>query len=421
MADYREVTACRVCGSNRLTKYLYLGNVPLANVLVNASVYEESKKYPVRVLFCQDCALSQLSIVVDPKILYSTYTYHSSVSKTFQDHCYQLGLKLMNEFKTPEHPLVVDIASNDGCLLTQFQKAGFKRLLGFEPAENLAQHPYGWKDGVPGDDMGICVRNSFFSEEAVSKYLSVGSQGASFITAQNVLAHVDDIKDFLGGVRLLLNETGVFVVEVPYMAEILDGVQFDTIYHEHLSYFLLKPLKLLFQKAHLPIFRVERVPIHGGSIRIYASKGAYAEEKSVQDLLDFEKEKKLYDFDTYTNFAFRVNCSIEDFYTICEMMYMNGQTIMGYGASAKGISLLNYCGVTNDFIHWVVDDTPAKQGKLTPGSFIPIVDSSWFEAKKPIGIVLFAWNFAQELMEKTKAHKERGGFYVVPIPEVRVI
>jgi len=414
--DFRKVEYCRICKSSNILSYLYLGSVPLANSLSDSQSHQ--KTYPIEVLLCQDCYLSQLNIVVDPKIMYSDYAYHSSISETFKKHCYDLAIKLKTEFHPSEYPLVMDIASNDGCLLTQFKKAGFQRFLGFEPAKNLASEPYGWQKGELPTSLGIPVHNDFFCEKSASRCMAAGR--ADFIIAQNVLAHVDDLDDFLRGIKLCTYDDvkAVFIAEFPYMGDLIANTQLDTIYHEHLSYFLLKPLVHLFNTHNLPIFRVERLPIHGGSIRIYASKNHYPVESSVTELLESEQANGLYNPSTYVDFSVNTYAIGEDLLQWLEDIYDEGKKIMGYGASAKGISLLNYFGIGNDRIHSIVDETPYKQGKLTPGSQIPIVDFSHFEKEKPDYILLLAWNFAPELIAKTK---HLGAKYLVPIPEVKLL
>ncbi len=421
--DYKKVKSCRVCQSYRLRPYLDLGSVPLCNAL-QKSEYQQVEKYPIEVLFCEDCYLSQLSIVVNPEVLYKDYVYHSSVSQTFKDHCREMaktlksmwvpsplpeGWKQALESSPGQTPTVLDIACNDGALLEEFRGEGFV-VLGNEPAHNLAN--------ICQEKL-IPVLPGFWSERLADSFYSDGNR-RHFITATNVLAHVDDVRDFVRGVHRFLLDDGVFVVEVPYMGNLLEKTEFDTIYHEHLSYFLLKPLVKLFSDNGLNLFRVERFPIHGGTIRIYGAKYRPV-ESSVTDMLEEEATTGLYAFSTYVKFSERVQMIRERFKTMMEIFFYDNKKVMGYGASAKGISLLNYCGVDNRFIAAIVDDTPDKQGKLTPGSNIPIVSHPFFDAMQPDVIVLLAWNFADELMRKTPWHKKRGGFYLIPIPDVRVV
>ena len=241
---------------------------------------------------------------------------------------------------------------------------------------------------------------------------------ANIITATNVFAHVDDLHDFLRGVKYSLADDGVFVVEVPYLNNLLKNNYYDTIYHEHLSYFLLHPLYKLFSMNELPIFRVEHIPIHGGSLRVYASKNYYPEEVSVVRLLQDETDAELFESKTYDSFAQKVESSCGALECLLQSLFIAGKRVVGYGASAKGISLLNYSGIKRDWIEYIVDETPEKIGKFTPGSKIPIVDFSAFEVNKPDYILLLAWNFAAELMSKTEHLNAR---YIIPMPEIKII
>lgn len=417
----RQVTECRICKSKSLKKYLDLGNVPLCNSLITQSS-PTTEKYPIQVLFCEECYLSQLSVVVEPEILYKTYAYQSSISKTFRNHCADLAVKLKDEFIF-KHPLVLDIASNDGCLLKEFKKVGFNRFLGFEPS-NLGSKPYGFPECLEQNEMPIPVVNSFFSEELAKRLKGdpPGTDGyggsASFIIAQNVFAHVDDLDDFIRGINWFLDPAGVLIVEVPYLTNLIKGCQFDTIYHEHLSYFLLEPLVRLFESHGLPIFRVEGLDIHGGSIRIYASKNFYKKEESVEYTLETEFLNGMYDFPIYTNFASKVDGVRQSLKNEIMDYYFKNKKVAAYGASAKGISLLNYCGIQTPYIDYIVDDTPSKQGMMTPGSHVKIVDFSEFERNKPDIILLLAWNFAEELMKKTN---HLGATYIFPIPDEKFV
>lgn len=400
--DYKTVTNCRVCKSTNLTKYIDLGSQPLPNNLLE--IPSESKTYPLAVLFCNECFLSQLSVVVDPKIMFSEYSYHSSVSKTFQEHCYELALDC-KKFKF-EHPLVIDIASNDGCLLEQFKKAGYQRLLGVEPAKNLVKNY---------NERGLLYLNKFWNKDVLDYGPdSYETERASIITATNVFAHVDDLDDFLEGVRRYLTPSGIFIAEFPYLPNLISNMEFDTIYHEHLSYFLLKPLIRLFLANGLKIFDVKRLSIHGGSIRIYACKDDREVKSSVHEMVYYESDQGLYSIEPYKIFAENIKKIKKDLLDTLFYLAKNEKSVVGYGASAKGCSLLNYCGINKYLIQYIVDDTPYKQGKYLPGSNIPI------ESKfvNPDYIVLLAWNFEKEMRKKTSWHK---GKYIIPIPEVRVI
>jgi hypothetical protein len=407
MMDYKVVEKCRVCESTELRKYLDLGSHPLANALLQ-SKDSLIKNYPVQVFFCEECSLSQLSVVVDPAVMYSDYPYHSSVSQTFKAHCREMARsvkKTLNLNAIPEakdsKPFVVDIASNDGCLLNEFQEEGFY-VMGVEPCKALADE---------AERRGISTINEFWPTN--------GFNACDVITATNVFAHVDDVKNFarVAGRRLREFSKGLMVIEVPYLRNLIEQNQFDTIYHEHLSYFLLKPLVVLFASINMNVFKVEEVPIHGGSLRIYASPYDREADGSVLRMLIAEHQAGLYDYSTYENYSDNVQRIKMDLSKVLNDCRERGETVAGFGASAKGISLMNYCGITNTDISYIADDTPDKQGKFTPGSSIPIVSRDNFDTTHPEYIVIMAWNFAKEMKAKTA---DVGAKYIVPIPKVSV-
>src|SRR3989338_6027440 len=265
---YKKIKRCRVCGSKDLVKYLDLGKNPLANSVVNPKDMGKSEpKFLLGVLYCNNCSLSQLSVVVDPKILFSRYVYRSSISKTFQAHCAEMADNVISLLGSRKKELVVDIASNDGCLLEQFKKKGFM-VIGVEPAENIAKI---------ANSKGIETLCKFWDDGAAKTILEKYGK-AKVITATNVFAHVDDLNSFLRAVSILLDKNGLFIIEVPYLYDLLAKNEFDTIYHEHLSFFLVKPLGILLDRNKLRIFKVEKHSIHGGSLRILASKEGFRED-----------------------------------------------------------------------------------------------------------------------------------------------
>lgn len=402
--DYKQVTQCRVCGSKRLTKYLDLGMMPLVNALETR--YDAvSPKYPLEILLCESCSLSQLSIVVDPKVLYANYPYRSSISSTFKRHCRHLGEKLYAMFAQHEShrpkPAVLDIASNDCCLLREFREVGFI-INGVEPSTNL----------MPTLDELIPVTNDFWSE----KLAKSTSYVMDFITATNVFAHVDDLDDFVLGVKQALAPKGMFVVEVPYLKDMLTCGTFDTIYHEHLSYFTFRAMKTILERHGLTVFMVEQVPIHGGSLRVYASKHSYPVDKSVGDLIRFENLMGYGMPKGYVTFVEDIEDNKARLLKL--MRAIKGKKVVAYGASAKGVVLLNYCGLTKDDVQIIVDETPDKQGKFSPGTGIQILHPNTMEAVHPDFILMLAWNFFEEIYEKTK-HLE--SVHIVPLPSLRVV
>lgn len=427
--DYKKITNCRVCGSSRLTSYLDLGSTPLANKLLHYHS-ESYQEYPLEVLFCEDCALSQLSIVVDPSVLYTDYPYHSSVSQTFKAHCREMAKSIKaildsnkpwdygvdsSDYKgslDPFAPLdhhVLDLASNDGCLLSEFHSVGFQ-VMGVEPSKNLADI---------AESRGITTLNGFWGSEVAD-----GIPACDVVTATNVLAHVDDVRSFILAAKKKLKslKKGIMVVEVPYLLNLIKQNQFDTIYHEHLSYFLLKPLRILFESCGMKVFRVEEHEVHGGSLRIYASPYFYKIDESVATFEEREASQGFHKIDRYLKFKHEVNQLKENILMLTEYARENGKIVVGYGASAKGISLINFCGLTPRDISRIVDDTPAKQGKFVAKAGIPITTRKGFETcMRPDYIFILSWNFAKEMMENTELYRQRGSKYIVPIPQVRIL
>jgi len=411
---FHNLTRCRVCESGDVMPFLDLGQMPLVNrYLSPADLDQEEPRFPLQILFCRSCSLSQLSVVVAPEILYSQYAYHSSVSRTFQDHCEAMAGSLSQSLNLAENDLVVEIASNDGCLLSKFQKLGCK-VLGVEPAKNLAQM---------AESMGLPTLNQFWGDP-VARQIQKQHGRVKLIVATNVLAHVDDLHGFIKTVASLLEPSGAFVFEVPYMVNFMNRAEFDTAYHEHLSYFLLHPLRQVLEQNGMKIADVQEFEIHGGSIRVMAlpaETAPRAPSSNVQRLLGWEEELGLYEQTTYLRFAAHIERLKEELVTFVHALKSRGKNLAAYGASAKGNVLLNYCGLGRDILDYVADDTPAKQGKFYPGSHLPIVSRAHLHTSPPDYLLLLAWNFVDELVKNTADFRARGGRYIVPIPSLRVI
>ncbi len=413
--DYYVLNECRICNGIYLEEYLNLGNIPLVNSYVDPKNPEPiDAKYPLQINYCQDCSLSQLSIVVHPEIMYKNYFYRSSISRTFVNHCFRLANYTVKQFNLTDKDLVVDIASNDGAALGEFKKFGV-RVLGIDPAENLAEI---------SRKLGIPTVAEFWNNETAREVLKQFGK-ASIITAMNVVAHVHDLKSFIKGVDILLKEDGVFIMEVPYLLNFINKNEFDTTYHEHLSYFLVKPLIHLFEKNGFEIFNIYKSTIHGGTLRVFVKKKnnifIKVEHDPIKWLLELENDLGLYNIKTYQHFSKDVIKIKHELLNLLTQLNKKNKTVAAYGASAKGTVLSNYCGLGKDLISYVVDDTPEKQGFLTPGNRIPIVEFSHLEEKIPDYLLLLAWNFAEELMENTQEYKNSGCKYIIPIPSVKVL
>lgn len=410
-AAFRTVSRCRICGGAVLDRYLDLGAMPLANAVRDPSETSPEERYPLQVLFCPGCALSQLSVVVPPERMFRHYVYRSSVSETFRRHCAAFAAEAEAEAALAPGALVVDIGSNDGPLLTAFRGRGF-RVLGVDPARNLA---------VLAGAGGVETLPEFWSR-ATARHVVEGWGRPALVTATNVVAHVDDLADFLGGVAEALADGGLFALEVPYLADLVEKNEFDTVYHEHLSYFLLRPLLRAAEAAGLAPAYVRRIPIHGGGIRLYLRRGRAAEApQTVRATLAFEAEAGLYTMDPYRRFAREIDSIRRDLGEALRRLRAEGRRIAAYGASAKGAVLLNAVGATPDLVAYIVDDTPEKQGRLAPGTGIPIVPAERLEEDRPDLLLILAWNFVDEILAKTVAFNRDGGRYIVPVPALRYI
>lgn len=411
--DVVKLENCRICNSTDLTKYLDLGSLPLANRFVKDES-EEEPIFTLEVLFCGNCGLSQLSRVVDPEILFSYYPYRSSISKTFQKHCAEMAEIVKQYFPETGETLVVDIASNDGCLLNEFKKKGFK-ILGVDPAENIAKI---------ANENGIETLCEFWNEKTAEKIIERGK--AQIITATNVFAHVHDVNSFVANAKKSLSKDGMLIFEFHYAGELIDKTEFDTIYHEHLSYFLLRPLIYLFKKHKMRVFDIKLSPVHGGALRVYVvnENNAIESKPSVKQLLESEKKGKFDNLDTYFKFRDNVEKIKNDFVELMRKLKENGKLVAGFGAAAKGNTLLNYCEIDKNFIKFIIDETPEKQGLLYAGTKIPVYGIDTIAKMPPDYIVIFPWNFSKEIINKVdqiKEFKENKGKYIIPIPKVRVV
>ncbi len=407
---FRRATKCRVCGGADFTKYLDLGSLPLANNLITESQIPAEEKFPLEVLFCNSCAFSQLSIVVNPDMMFRNYVYRSSISRVFSEHCADIARELQGS-PLARGDLVLDIASNDGCMLKEFKSLG-SRALGVDPAINLAKI---------ASAQGIETIPEYWSPQLAGE-LEKKHGKAKVVIAVNVFAHIDDLHSMVEGVKKILSPGGYFIIESPHLQSLIAHTEFDTIYHEHLSYLLIAPLEGLMRAHGMRIAKVKKSDIHGGSIRMYIEHGGGRDtsDGSVQDAISGEQKAGLHSARTYLSFGKKVDGIKNALRSLLAKLKAEGKTISAFGASAKGNTLLNYCKITAKEIGCIFDDTPEKQGKLYPGVHIPIVAGSELMQKKPDYLLLLAWNFSAEIMQKTRDYKAAGGKYILPIPEVKI-
>lgn len=404
---------CRVCKSRKLAKVLTLGPTPLANAFLNKQQLDVEEKYfPLDVYFCVSCSMVQLGHIVDPRILFGNYVYVSSTSPVFIKHFTDFAKYVFHTFGLDRKSLVIDIGSNDGILLKPFAKLG-ARVLGIEPADTIAK---------VAQKEGINTIVDFFSQKIAHKIVQNKGK-ANIITATNVFAHIDDLDEVIKGIKTLLTDDGVFIMEAPYLIDFIQRRYFDLVYHEHLSYWAIAPLITLFKRFDMKVFAVEKVSAHGGSIRVFIAKNTsrYKEDKSVKKFLEEEKKAKLANIDTYKNYASDILENKANLITILTSLKMEGKKIAGYGAPAKGNTLLNFFGIGTEILEYIIDDSPWKQGLYSPGKRIPVVPSQQLDNDNIDYMLILAWNFAESIMAKNVKFSRKGGHFIIPVPKPIVI
>jgi 2-polyprenyl-3-methyl-5-hydroxy-6-metoxy-1,4-benzoquinol methylase len=405
---------CRACESPLHHSVVDLGMSPLSNSYLRAEQLNQPEPfYPLHARVCSACFLVQVAQVETPENIFGDYAYFSSYSESWLRHARAFAAGVIERFRLDQNSRVVEIASNDGYLLQYFQAKGIP-VLGVEPARNVAE---------VAREKGILTRIQFFGTSAAQRMLSEGEQ-ADLLIANNVLAHVPDLNDFVGGLKLVLKPQGVLSIEVPHLLRMLAGNQFDTIYHEHFSYFSLSTAENLFCRHRLRVFDIEELATHGGSLRLYLCHSENSRGPSTERVAQIKKcelDAGILALGTYSRFADRVRqakLALLDFLINAKKA---GKSIVGYGAPAKGNTLLNYCGVGKDLIEYTVDVSPHKQGRFLPGSRIPIFHPDKIRLTRPDFVLILPWNLRHEVQESLSEIREWGGRFVVPIPTAEVL
>jgi SAM-dependent methyltransferase len=387
--------------------------MPLANAFLRSpDEFAGEPSFPLDLYFCHGCSFVQLLDVIDHEVLFRHYLYASGTSDTIAAHNRELAANVVGLLDLGKEDLVVEVASNDGSLLKCF-KALDVRVLGIEPAGNIAAK-------ARAADLDVVER--FFSS-AVASDVRASHGPAAAVIANNVLAHVDDPRDFLAGARSLLKPGGLVIVEVPYLGELLDRLEYDTVYHEHLGYFSVGALVALADAADVSVVRVDRVAVHGGSIRVsFQSRDEVpGHAPAVLELVRMEEEDGLGRLSRYERFARDVQRNRESVLTLLRQLVAAGRSVAGYGAPAKGNTLLNYCGIDGRLLPYTVDKSPLKVGMYTPGTHIPVLPVSTLLERQPDYVLVLAWNFADEIIRQQHEYRERGGQFILPIPDPVVV
>ncbi|MCX9014406.1 MAG: class I SAM-dependent methyltransferase [Candidatus Methanoperedens sp.] len=404
---------CRFCDNTNVKRFLELGEMPLANAFLTGDEVNDIKepRFPLDVFFCDDCGLVQIGHVVPPQDIFKDYIYFSSTSDAVHKHAQYLAQSFKERFKLHDGSFVVEVASNDGCVLNYFKNLNVN-ILGVEPAENIA------KVAV---DSGIETYIDFFNEDN-ARTIKEKYGSADVILARHVFAHVPEIHSFMRGLKLLLSTNGVIAIEAPYLVDFIEKAEFDTIYHEHLSYLSLRPMSKLFKKYGMEIFDVEHFDIHGGSLIYFISnEGTHKVSPKVGQYVENEIQKGFDDVDIYYDFAGKTSHIKTKLMELLQQLKHDGHSIAAYGAPAKGNTLLNYCGISTDIVDYIVDKSKYKQGLYTPGTHIPVYSTERLLEDMPDYTLLLAWNFADEILGQQKLYREKGGKFIIPIPDIKVV
>lgn len=410
--ENKLMTTCIACGGGRIGDFLDLGTTALANkFLAPEDLSANEPQFPLVVGSCLDCGHVQLTYRVPPAEMFDDYLYISSLSSTLVNHLRDLAKVIAEREKLGKDDLVVDIGCNDGTLLAGFKALGV-RTLGVDPARNL--QALAAKNGIES-------MVAYFGRSVAEEIVTAKGR-ASAMTATNVFPHIPDLSDVLAGADILLKPGGVFVLEAHYLGDLIERCAFDTVYHEHVSFWSLKSAITLFRRFGFEVVDIARLPIHHGQLRLFVRrKGEGKIAPTVAELLDWENRTGLTSFANLKAFAAKVQAIKTKLHSVLAQLKGKGLTVVGYGAPAKGSTLIAFLGLGAETIPWIADKSPLKQGRFTPGAHIPIVSPARIETDKPDYMLLLAWNFAEEIMEEQRAFRARGGRFILPVPDVEIV
>ncbi|XPV76638.1 MAG: methyltransferase domain-containing protein [Desulfovibrio sp.] len=410
MSQYYRRNSCRLCNSSALTEVFSLEPTPPANAFVSESDRHKTQQcYPLTLCFCEECSHLQLVDVVPAKELFEHYVYVSGTSPVFVEHFRQYAEECLSKFNLKKGHKVLDIGSNDGTLLRFFQEAGLE-VLGIDPAKEIS---------AQATESGIPTLNTFFTPELAEELLEKHGQ-FDLICANNVFAHSDDLQSFVQGIKTLLSENGTYVFEVSYLLNVYQDTLFDTIYHEHTAYHSVIPLIPFFKGQGLELVGARSISPHGGSLRGYVRHSGHDIESSVEEMVTEEEKFGLHKSSTFVEFADKIDSVRQKLTTTLQEMKSAGKTIGAYGAPAKATTLMYHFGITPEFIDFIVDDSPLKQGLFSPGMHIPVITSDEMYREKPDVLLILAWNFAEPIMKNNQRFLDEGGTFIVPLPQLEV-
>jgi methylation protein EvaC len=406
---------CTICNKLDMSLIMDFGEVALAGAFLKPENFAKEKKFPMRLFFCNNCFTVQVVDKIDPKIMFQDYFYFSSSIETLCNHFKEYAKEVTRRFLNPSESTVIEFGCNDGVLLKPLADEGIKNVIGVDPAKNVVSSI---------NDDRIKIKSNYFTEEIAREIVSEYGQ-VDMIMANNVYAHIADIQGTTRAIKNSLNNNGVFIFEAHYLDKVVKEMHYDFIYHEHLFYYSLLSATEHFKLYEMIIFDVKFIPIHGGSLRFYVCKKDSIHAQKVTDavkLLAIEERKKGYDkFISFEKFSNKVANAKKDLIDLLKKLKSEGCTIAGYGASGRANTIIQYCGITEDLISYMIDDAPAKTGFFTPGSHLEIFPSSILSAKNaPDYVLVFAFSFFEEILKRNKDYINAGGRMILPIPKVKI-
>ena len=402
---------CYICKKNDLTEILDLGNHPPPLILLSENELKTKSEplFPLKLFLCEVCGLVQLDDAVDPELLFRDYSYTSSASVSFKNHLHSFAKKIVEKYRLTKDDLVIDIASNDGTLLQGFLSHDVK-VLGIEPS-NVAKL---------AEEKGVTTVNDFFDEKIANEILQKYGK-AKIITATNVFAHIHKLDSLMNGIKVLLDDDGSFISENHYLKDLIEKLEYDTIYHEHLRYYGLSQLVTLFEKYDMEVYHVERIPTHGGSIRVFAcQKNTHEITSSVASLLMEEKEMKLTSKQTLLDFAGKVHENKSELLHILKKLQSEGKKVVGISAPARSCTVLNFCNIDSSLLNCITESSSLKIGKFTPGTHIPIKSDSFLNDEQPDYALLLSWHLKDSIVPKLRQNGFKGKF-IIPLPSPKII
>ncbi len=408
-----KLNTCRMCRGKRLRRVISLSPTPPANAfLTKKALGKKELFFPLQVNFCLDCGQLQLTHIVSPDLLFRDYVYVSSTSPIFVSHFEEYANDLIKRFKLSKKSFVIDIGSNDGILLKPLKKKSIQ-VVGIDPAIEIAKQ---------ATKEGIKTFPNFLTRNVAAKIVKEYGR-SDVVCANNAFAHINDLDEIVESVKTLTKDNGVFVVEFPYLIDFIEKNYFDLMYHEHVSYLSIRSLNALFKRFDMEIFDAKKVNSHGGSMRVYIKKkdSKIKVQPVIKNLIDSELRLGLDKVETYIKFAKKIEENKKRLIKILKLLKSEGKSIIGYGAPAKGNTLLNYFKIGSETLDYIVDDSVYKQGLYTPGTHILVASSNRISETKPDYILILAWNFAESIMKKLSDYKKNNGHFVIPVPQAKII